>query len=460
MRKSQTGVRCRRTTIARPRRPRNLYSASVALLRGVLLLLWGAVAFAQQGAIDARTFDRLMQAQELTAEGQHEQAIEILDGLKDNRRLNSYARSQLWNFYAFIYANQGEYRQAIGAYEQVLAQEEATEGLKLTAKYTIAQMYFQLEEYDACIRFMEEWLAAADKATPTAHIMLAQAYYQKSEFDLALKNVDQAIALERAAGKPLQENWLRLKAVLYYQKQDYAATAQTYEELVRRYPKLSYLRQLAGMYSELGRDGERLALYDAVYEHGALKSENELLNLAYMWLGQEVPYKAGRVIETAMEAGKIENSQKNIETLANAWAQANEHAKAIPTLSRAAQLSDKGLLYARLAGVYFNAGDYARAAQAAAQADAKGGLKNPAGNLMLMGMAHFNGQEFEKALQAFRRAKRDRSLFSDAAKWEAYTLAEVERQRELARAKQELEKRTRQAIEADENNLEAISIGQ
>lgn len=415
---------------------------------------------AQQGAIDARTFEQLNKAQELAEQKQHAEALAVLDQLKGNDRLNSYARSQLWNFYAFIYASQEDYRKAIDAYQRVLKEEDATEGLKLTAKYTTAQLYFQLEDYDRCIQFMEDWLRTAEQPTPTAHIMLAQAYYQKANYDKALSNVDRAVSLEQAANKPVQESWLRLKAALYFSKQDYAKTASTYEDLIRLYPKASYMRQLAGMYSELGEDSKRLAVYDAVYEHGALSKENELMNLAFMWLGQDVPYKAGQIIEAGMAGGQIASSPKNVEALANAWAQANEHKKAVPALIKAAELSKDGLLYARLAGVYFNAGDYGEAAKAAVQADRMGGLRNASGNLMLMGMAYFNAGDYEPALQSFRRAKSDKGAFSSAAKWESYTLAEVERLRQLERAQTELKRRTEEALQAQENNVDAINIAQ
>ena len=213
------------------------------------------------------------------------------------------------------------------------------------------------------------------------------------------------------------------------------------------------------MYSETGQGGERLAVFDALHEHGALKTESHRLNLAYMWQGEQVPYKAGRIIEQGMAKGAIEESPKNVESLANAWAQANEYEKAIPTLSKAAQISGDGLYYARLAGVHFNAGDYAAAAEAAIQADQQGGLKNPAGNLMLLGMAYFNDRKYEPALQAFRRAKQSRDTFASANKWESYTLKEIERIRELSRSQDELEQRTREAIESRENNLNAIGIG-
>ncbi|MEN8720109.1 MAG: tetratricopeptide repeat protein [Oceanococcaceae bacterium] len=432
-------------------------SLMVALLAGTALLVAPA-AHAQSGALDARTFDQLTKAQRLATEGRHDDAIYVLDRLQGRGELNSYGRSQLHNFYAFIYASRDRFEDAIDSYHKVLAEEDAPEGLILTAKYTIGQLYFQLQEYDKCIAFIEEWLAASDKPTPTAHIMLAQAYYQKKEMETALTNVDQAIALQREAGKSIAEGWLRLKAVLHYSQKDYAATAAVYEELVQSYPKPEFLKQLAGMYSELGRDDERLAVFDALYEHGALDTGTEVLNLAYMWMGSQVPYKAGRIIEDGIANGTIEESRKTVETLANAWAQANEYRRAVPTLTRVAELTGEGIFHARLAGVHFNAGEYALAAESAARADELGGLKSTGGNLMLQGMAYYNIRDYESALQSFRQAKDDRDTFDAARKWESYTLDEINRIRAIAKAREDLEQRTRDALEAQENNVRAIGL--
>ena len=102
---------------------------------------------------------------------------------------------------------------------------------------------------------------------------------------------------------------------------------------------------------------------------------------------------------------------------------------------------------------------FAEAAKAAAKADQLGNLKSRSGNLMLLGMAYFNGGELEPALQAFRRAKQDRDSYAAAAKWESYTLTEIERLRAIERTRIELRKRTEEALEAQENNLDAIGGG-
>lgn len=408
------------------------------------------------GAIDAKTFEILTAAQALTENDQYDEALQTLDTIKNSDKLNSYAKSQMWNFYAFIYASQDEFKSAIYAYKKVVAEPDAPEGLKLTAKYTMAQLYFQLEDYQSVISFMEEWLREIPKPTATAHIMLAQAYYQSEMFDPALKNLNQAIGIEAAEGKIVKENWLRMKVAIYFEKKDTKNTLKTYEELLRHYPSITYLRQIAGLHGELGNDVKRLATYDAIYLHGELQKESEILNLAYMYLGQEIPYKAGKIMEAGMQKRHIKESAKNVETLANAWAQANEHKKAIPALEKAARLSDKGLLYARLAGVHFDAGDFDKAAISAKQADQKGGLKRKDNNQMLMGMAFFNVKKFEAALQAFRQAKQSKKSFSDARKWEQYTLGEIERLRMLEESKFKLAEVTKETLAADENNAEII----
>lgn len=408
------------------------------------------------GAIDAKTFEVLTKAQELAEADRYAEAIQTLNTIKHSDKLNSYARSQMWNFYAFIYASQEKYREAIGAYKKILAEVDAPDGLILTAKYTMAQLYFQLEDYQSVINFMEAWIREISKPTATAHIMLAQAYYQTKIYDPALNNLLKAIDIEKAQGKKVKENWLRMKAAIYFEKDDTKNTLKTYEELLHHYPSITYLRQIAGLHGELGNERKRLTTYDAIYLQGALKKESEVLNLAYMYLGQEIPYKAGKIIEAGMKQNLIKESPKNVETLANAWAQANEHKKAIPALRKAASLSDKGLLYARLAGVYFDAGDFKEAAEAAKKANEKGRLKRKDNNLMLMGMALFNIKDFEGALQGFRQAKKSKKSFSDARKWERYTLSELERLRALEESKFILAKKTKETLESDESNVDAI----
>ncbi len=71
-------------------------------------------------------------------------------------------------------------------------------------------------------------------------------------------------------------------------------------------------------------------------------------------------------------------------------------------------------------------------------------------------MANFNIKKYEDALQSFRRAKGFKDSFNDARKWEAYTLSELERLRQLEQSKFELAEKTKQTLESDESNVDAL----
>ncbi len=439
------------------------YSLCIGLLAAGIIFsvndVYARKGSSASGAIDAKTFEVMTKAQSLTEEGSFDEALGLLDSIKNSNKLknNSYAKSQIWNFYAYIYASQDKYRDAISMYEKVLSEKGATEGLKLQSQYTIAQLYFQIEDYDAVIKFMREWLKAVKAPTSTAYIMLAQAYYEKREFDDALQYLDNAIRFhEDEENKKVAENWLRMKAAIHFAKEDTANTLSTYLQLFKLYPKVEYLKQIAGLYGEVDKNKERLVTYDAIYQHGALKSESEVLNLAYMYIGQEAPFKAGRIIEEGMQKGVVKRTQANMETLANAWAQANEHKKAIPTLEKAAKQSDDGMLYARLAGVLFDSGDFKEASTAARTAAQKGGLKQAGNNQMLLGMSLFNIKNYEGALQAFRGAKEYKKNFNDAAKWEKYTLSELTRLRQLESSKIKLLQATGEAVKAELESIDSF----
>ena len=410
------------------------------------------------GAIDAKTFEVLTAAQEQTKLGKYAEAIALLDSIRESReKLNSYARSQMWNFYAYIYASQEQYRKAVDAYLNILAEVDAPEGLKLNSKYTLAQLYFQLEDYDAVIDFMGRWLGEVEQATATAYIMLTQAHFHKGSFDASLSNLDKAIAIEREQGNRIKESWLRLKIAIFFEQKNIRNVLNGYKELMTYYPRISYLRQIAGLYSEMEQERRRLTAFDAVYLSGNMVKQEDLLNLAYMYLGQEIPYKAAKIMEKAINEGKIQPTLEHISNMANAWAQANEHKKAIPALQKAAKLSDKGILYARLAGVHFDAGDFKKAAEAARQAAKKKGLKRADNNQMLLGMALFNSKRYEEAIQAFRQAKKSPQRFAAARKWEQYTLNEIERLRALEAGRLQLAEETRKTMEDDKSDEDIIA---
>lgn len=386
-------------------------------------------ARAASGAIDAKTFKQLTKAQNYVAEEAYDDALLVLDKLSQKKNLSSYALAQVWNYQGYVYATKGQYTNAIQSYQWVLKQKDVPEALANNARYVLGQLYFQTEAYQDAIDSLLLWVESVKTPSAIAFIMLGQAYYQLSEYDVALGFVSKAIERQKASPKPVNvpESWLQLKAALHFAKKDIKSTAGAYEVLLREYPNVQYLKQLAGLYGELGLNQKRLTTFDAAYEHGELSKGKEQLNLAYMFLEQGLPHKAAVVLEGALANGDLNTNLKYQTLLAGLWSQSGQHDKAIPAFQQAAQLSDDGELYARLAGVFYQAIDYESCVEASKKASEKGGLSFPGQNFLLEGLSLVNLGRFELALQAFRQAKEHKKTFKTAREWEKYTLAQLDK---------------------------------
>jgi tetratricopeptide (TPR) repeat protein len=239
------------------------------------------------------------------------------------------------------------------------------------------------------------------------------------------------MALAQQSGKQPKENWFLLQRALYYDKGDMKKVAAVLEELLRRWPKKEYWTQASGIYGELKNEDRQLVALETAYVAGMLSREQELLNMAYLYLGADTPYRAAKVLEQGIDKKQIPASSKNYELLGNALRSSQELERAIPAMTRAAELSDSGELWARLANVYLDNDDFAKAAGAAQTALNKGQLRRPDSTRIVLGMALFNLDKLPEARVQFQRAAKDKRSEKMARDWMMYLDNEVQRRKSL-----------------------------
>lgn len=361
-------------------------------------------------------------------------AKKLVNDVKNMKDLKPYELAQLWNFSAYLSYSQGDTKQAINAYNQVLAQPELPEAMQTQTIYTLAQLFFADEQYQKSIDMMNRWFSDAVNPGPDPYIILGQAYYQLGQYQKALQPVETAIRLAKEKGKPVKENWLLLLRVFYYELNDYQKVANILEELLQSWPKKEYWVQLAGMYGELNKEVHQVAAYELAYVQGFFTQERELVQMAQLYMSQEVPYKAAKVLEKGMADGSIARTGKNVRLIAQAWAMAQEHDKAVPALKEAARLTGDAELYVRLAQSYINTDQWKDATDALQTALSRGGLKRPDQARIMLGMAQFNRDQLGSAEKTFQIATRDSRSAKAARQWISYIQSERQRKAELAAA--------------------------
>ncbi len=346
----------------------------------------------------------------------------------------SYEISQLQNFLGYVYYSQERYRDAINAYNRMLAEADVDERQAINTRYTIAQLYLILEDYPAAIRELERWMQESPIVGSDAKVLLAQAYYQVERYNDALRLVEEAIAEQEARGNLPKEAWWGLQRVIYYERSDYRRVVDILKKLIRHYPSYSYWRQLGGMYAELNQPINQLVANEAVYLAGDLNQERQLISMAYMFLGAEAPFLAARVLERGIKEGHIPRNGDNLEILGLAWQQGRDSRRALPVLEEAARLSGKGTLFERLAGVYLDLDENERAVTAARNALNRGGLRRADITRMNLGNALINLHCYDDAVQVFREAARDDRSARHANQWIEYAEREGRRRQQLIEA--------------------------
>ncbi|ROR98838.1 tetratricopeptide repeat protein [Sinobacterium caligoides] len=385
-------------------------------------------------AISAKIYKKLEKAQEYSEAEQFNDALKVLNDIKANSgKMNGYEKATMWNFYSFVYYSQENYKKVLEAYRNVLAQSpDIPLQMEYQTKYQMGQLYFVTEDYKRAISTLEDWFRVDPMAKDNANarVLLAQGYYQTKKYDKALSQIEEAMRITRAKGKEAKENWYLLMRVLYYEKGDMKKVAWVLEELTRRWPKKDYLVQLSGIYSELNNEKRQLIALEAAYTANMLAKQQDLLNMAYLFLGADVPYKAAKVLDKGLKEKKIEATAKNYEVLGTAYRAAQEVDKAIPVMEKAAQLSPKGENWARLANVYLDDDQYGKAADAARKAIKKGGIKRKDNTQVVLGMALFNQNKLTEARKVFESITDKRSS-KMREQWLKYLDTEIGRRASL-----------------------------
>ena len=385
-------------------------------------------------ALRNKVYERLAEAQVFIEAKQYNEAIEVLRDMEEQsgkRALNSYELANLYNLFAFVYYSQEDYPKALRAYENVAKQPDIPLAMEINTRYTIAQLYFVMEEWQQGIDALKAWFKVTDTPSAQAYIVLGQGYYQLKDYKNALKNTLIAVNDYRSRDKVPKEQWYSLLRFLYFEDNNIPKTIETLEEMIVYYPKKQTWVQLSHMYGESKDEKRQLAAMETAYLQDMLDKDREQVTLAYLYLNAEVPYKAAKVLDKGVKNKSVEASSKTLEILGNSWRQAQEVKKSIPVMEEAAEKSDKGELFCRLGSVYLDNDNFSKAVAANEKGLKRGGVKRPDNCQLVLGMAYFNLQKYQDARKAFNEAKKDERSEKYAKQWLSYMQNEIDRQRTL-----------------------------
>ena len=360
-------------------------------------------------------FQRIDQAQKLMAEEKYDEAFAPLQDMLDSDRFKPYEKAVAIQTIGFIHAAKGDYPKTIASFERAIASGDLPPRVVNDLTYNLAQLNLAEDRPEKALTLLTQWLATIE-GEPAA-----EAFGLKAQIHLLLNDLPQAeLAVRKALSKidTPKQSWTRILLSVLLQQERYKEARPVLEDAVERWPGVkAFWQQLTAVYHE--EDEEKLAFVAqrAMHVQGMLTSSKELSGMAQLFLYHDVPIKAAQILQTGLDNGSIEKTEKNYELLAQAYMHAREWSKSIAPLTIAAEKSDKGKFYAQLAQSHLQDEEWAKAEAAMEKALQKGGLEDEANSWLLLGIARARIEKYDAAIKAFRKAGDDDDIAKDAFRW-------------------------------------------
>ena len=388
------------------------------------LLLASITAFGGLYSVDAladsitpRTYKKLIDAQELLAEENVDDAIISLKSWLEELDEDSLDKALTLQTLGYAEMSKERFQVAIGYLRASLDTGKLPESVKYNVGYMVAQLHAALGEYDQALSFAEEWFVTLEAPSPTQFIFMANAYAQTGRFEAAIPYAESAI---RESSEP-RENWYQLVVAAHFKLENYAEAAENLRTLVTTWPeKISYWEQLASTYIALDEEEKAFAVLRLAWLDDRIEKESTLKSMAQLALSRGVPEHAALILEAGFARQIIDRNASLVGLQARAWAAAKEYEEAISVYRQLAKIEDSGEPLLKATRLYLEMEKWSDAELAILDAIETGIEKSGEGYLML-GMALAEQNKFEQSFDAFGRAANFADTKRRAKQWLRYS---------------------------------------
>jgi tetratricopeptide (TPR) repeat protein len=373
-------------------------------------------------------YRRLGAVHELLGVNNYQKALTDLEKLA-KVPMNRHEESLVQQTFGFVYIQLDRPQDALKAFEKSLEIGMLPGDVIQGLRYSLAGLYTAEGQYQKAIDTMRLWFQYEEDPKAEAYMMIASSFAELEKLESALPYVQKAIS---KAEKP-NENWYMLELAIHVEANRYREGAGVLRRMLAIWPERPRLwDMLASINLELGNDREALDVMMVAYNSGFLDEESKILPVVQLNMLLEIPHVAGRILETELANGNVEENKKHLDTLLSAWIDAREYDKAVAVIDKLGAMTGDGKYFMQKASIHNELGNWEQAASSARQAiDA--GVEEPTDAYMLAGTAYAEMERFQDAINAFRSAKQsgDAQERANADSWIAFVEEKIQLQAAL-----------------------------
>ena len=412
----------------------NGLSRSLAL---TLLLLSAMNALAAKSTnLSPATYNTLNEVQTLLGESKNDEAEAELKDLIDDLK-PGFGLALAYQVYGQLELSRDQQNKAIGWFQKSLALDALTDQQTINLSTTVAQLLLAQEKYVQAVKELQPRFDLARKQEsaakqqnpdaayiipPVTFITLATAHQVNKEYAASIPLLREAIKREKEKGNSPKENWLQMLMSAHYQLKQYKETAVVLDDLLRINPQREdYWQQQVGVYQILQRFDKALASLELGYAGGYITKPDSIILLVQLLINQDIPERAGRILQKHLNNGDLELNDKNWKLLAAAWQQGRERDKAAEAMLSASKFLEDGKLILRAAQLKEQNSDFKACMSIALDAIEKGLDDDDKGRaLLLAGRSATELNDLKAARRYFQQALTLADSAGNARSWLEY----------------------------------------
>ena len=397
-------------------RSRLLLAAGMAALAVGVTTLAAADTILNQGSISSALFRKMRSVQGQIRAGQYPDAAQQLSYLQ-GVTTNAYEAAVVRELTTDLYVARGDYANALSTLQPVVQQGILPGAEQREAQLTLGKLLVANGQYQPGVDMLRNSLQGQDNPPPDVLMALAQGYAQSGQCRQALPEAKRAV--DSSADAPAE--WYQLLISCLFQAHDYAGAAEQLEAALSRYPdQTQYWAQLGNAYAQAGDASKALAVYALMYRQGLIRQSQDYLDLASLYMQNNVPYQAALVLQEGLQSGAVPASEANYTLLANAWQDSGDLDRAVAALGEAEKQSKTGDPLVAQAQIYTQRHEWFSAIDTAKKAIAKGGLKRPGRAWLLQGIAQVQNRQYDEGTASLREAAKYDDSRAQADAWLHY----------------------------------------
>jgi tetratricopeptide (TPR) repeat protein len=361
------------------------------------------------------THRQLTAIHEKIDEQAYNEALVELEHLLADIGNKGYEKAVVLQTLGYVQISREAYKAATEAFEQALALDKLPEKTRQRLQYDLAQLYLASGKTVKAIQLLERWFEQTPQADATAYALLGHAYAQDNQLSKAIPALQRAIEL---AEKP-HADWYEALLAMHYEQESWQTCIPLLKDMLRLFPKRqAYWAQLASVHLALRDYAAATTAFELAYRDGALKHEQELIQLARLYLHTGMPHKAARLLQQQLELDRITDTDTNQQLLARAWSASGERDQAILALEKAIGTSVAPVIRLQLAQWYIEAERWKAAEnQLTAVVNQTEERKLQAHGWLLIGIARYEQRKIPAALNAFNQASQRPTTSEAANQW-------------------------------------------